>query len=123
MGFFTGLGKHVKRGALGAVVGGAAGIPGTGAAVGTAGSMQAEADATRLRLNEHTYAGVNRLPPPPDEGGDVDKGPGSGIDVWALTNNPGIKMPTEKPDPRAQWDDARGTWILWDPAVNDWVDL
>jgi hypothetical protein len=30
-------------------------------------------------------------------------------------------QPTEKPSPRAQWDDARGCWIEWSKAANDWV--
>ena len=29
-------------------------------------------------------------------------------------------MPPERPDDRAQWDEARGVWIEWDEVDHEW---
>ena len=31
--------------------------------------------------------------------------------------------PAEKPDPRAQWDEAAGRWEVWDDDAGGWVSL
>ncbi len=69
----------------------------------------AEADATRIRLSDHVHKNVSRLPPSKVE--EADQGP------------EGEPMPDEKPDPRAQWDDVRAVWILWDQEKGAWIDL
>ena len=32
-------------------------------------------------------------------------------------------MPTDRPHPRAQWDDVEGRWILWSTEAGDWVPV
>lgn len=72
--------------------------------------LAAEGDATRIRLSDATYEGVSRVPTE----GEPDPTP-VGPKRHAI--------PDEKPDPAAQWDDAKGCWIKWDPSANRWVEL
>jgi hypothetical protein len=41
----------------------------------------------------------------------------------ATDDLPRIPQPHEKPDPRAQWDEAAGRWEIWNKQANAWVSL
>ncbi len=97
VGFFDGFGKHLRLGRHDR----------RGNRASTFDTMAAEADATRIRLSDHTHEGVSRIPSGPDV--ETDDGP----DRRA--------MPHDKPDPRAQWDGVAGEWIIWDDDAGDWV--
>jgi hypothetical protein len=56
----------------------------------------------------------SHLPPPPEE--EREEG-------WV---DPGLvehTRPTERPHPKAQWDDAEGRWVLWDRAAGAWMPV
>jgi hypothetical protein len=109
VGFFSGLGKHMKAQRGGESVGFLGGLRVRG--VDSSYRMQAEADATRIRLSEHVYEGVSRVPPADGEEEPTEVGPAT------------FAMPDEKPHPRAQWDDLKGCWILWDDATASWQTI
>ena len=48
---------------------------------------------------------IGRTSPPADEG----DGP------------IGIPEPPVRPDPRAQWDEVHGCWIVWDRVTERWI--
>ena len=101
MGFFDGMGRHLAPGRRRRSHG--LDVDGHGL-----DRLAAEGDATRIRLSDSVYEGVSRLPDaaPAD---DADH-PGAGR----------VGQPAERPHPRAQWDDVRGEWILFDAALGDW---
>jgi hypothetical protein len=63
------------------------------------------------RLSDSLYEGTSRVPRPqhlPDEApAAVDHQPVRG----------------ERPHPRAQWDDVRACWVVWDLDAADWVPV
>jgi hypothetical protein len=69
-----------------------------------------EGPDTTGRLSDSLYEGTSRVPPAPE----TDPGP-----------EPTAHHPVagERPDPRAQWDDVRACWVVWDEDAGDWLPV
>jgi hypothetical protein len=64
------------------------------------------------RLSDSLYEGTSRVPPRP-------------VDPDEVVEEPTAHHPIagERPHPRAQWDDVRGAWVVWDEEAGDWVPV
>jgi hypothetical protein len=75
-------------------------------------SLEQEARVASFRVGILGSSEGSHLPPPPDDEHGED---------WV---DPGLvehTRPTERPHPKAQWDDAEGRWVVWDRTAGAWV--
>lgn len=93
-----------------------AAIPGLGVSIG----MEKLRAKRRGVVIGHMFDDYKRPSIHDDDDEDADEDVESNIHD---PDSPGYRppQPTEKPSPRAQWDDAGQRWIIWDKEANDWV--
>lgn len=71
-----------------------------------------EGRASSGRLSDSLYEGTSRVPRSAEA-----------EDESLPEDAPHLPVTGERPDPRAQWDDVRGCWVVWDTEQNDWTPI
>jgi hypothetical protein len=63
------------------------------------------------RLSDELYEGTRRVPK------------GAVSDAEGPESATHLAVQGERPHPRAQWDDVRGAWVIWDDEAGDWIPV
>lgn len=63
------------------------------------------------RLSDELYEGTSRVPTGAAAG---EEGPEAAQH---------LAVRGERPHPKAQWDDVRGVWVVWDADAGDWMPI
>lgn len=74
-------------------------------------SLESDAAGVAFRAGILGSSQGSHLPPPPEDVVDPEY-----VDPGLVEHT----KPDVKPDPRAQWDDATGRWIIWNKEAGTW---